>query len=286
MKTLNLLKSVAIAGSVLVTSLAYASDAALKVGIISGPEAEVAEVAKEQAKKLYNLDVELVQFNDYVIPNLALSSGDVDINAFQHKPFLEKQMEDRGLELAVVGNTFVYPIAAYSKKLKPVTKDTINEQGVFFTSPRGETFFIKDNSKIAIPNDPTNLGRSLLLLQKQNLIKLEDNVGLLPDVFDIIENPHNIEIIELDAALLPKSLDDDTIDVAIINNAFAGQINFTPSKNGVFVEDKDSPYVNVIVSREDNKNDERVQQFVKSYQTEAVAEKANEVFNGGAIKGW
>lgn len=286
MKTSKLIKTFAIAGSLFASTLATVNAETLKVGIITGPEFEVAEVAKEQAKKLYNLDVELVQFNDYVIPNQALSDGDIDANAFQHKPFLDKQIEERGYELTVVGNTFVYPIAAYTKKLTPLTEAPTDEKGVTVTSPRGDQFFIKDGSTIAIPNDPTNLGRSLLLLQQQKLIKLEEGTGLLPTVFDIIDNPHNFEIIELEAPMLPKSLDDATIDLAIINNAFAGQINFTPSKDGVFVEDKDSPYVNIIVAREDNKNDERVLQFVKSYQTDAVAEKANEVFTGGAIKGW
>src|SRR5699024_385123 len=116
----------------------------IKVGVISGSEYELAEFVKQQAKDKYNLDVELVTFNDYVMPNEALSKGDIDLNAFQHKPYLDQQSKDRGYKLAVVGNTFVYPIAAYSKKIKRIDE-------------------ITPGAKVAIPNDPTNLGRSLLL---------------------------------------------------------------------------------------------------------------------------
>ncbi|MCO6553316.1 MAG: methionine ABC transporter membrane-anchored lipoprotein MetQ [Gilliamella sp.] len=258
----------------------------LKVGVISGPEEEVAEVAKQQAKELYNLDVELVIFSDYVIPNQALNDGLIDVNAFQHKPFLDEQIKERGYKLSVVGNSFVYPIASYSKKLKPITQSEETGEGVKVTSPRGETFFIAANSTIAIPSDPTNLGRALLLLQHEGMITVDKAKGLLPTVFDITSNPYNYKIIELEAPMLPRSLDDAQVDLAIINNAFAGQVNLTPSKDGIFVEDKDSPYVNIIVARENNKDDENVKNFVKSYQTEAVAEKANQIFNGGAIRGW
>ncbi|MWP50149.1 MULTISPECIES: methionine ABC transporter substrate-binding lipoprotein MetQ [unclassified Gilliamella] len=258
----------------------------LKVGVISGPEQEVAEVAKQQAKDLYNLDIELVIFNDYVTPNQALNDGLIDINAFQHKPYLDEQIKERGYKLSIVGNSFVYPIASYSKKLKPITQSEETGEGVKVTSPRGETFFIAANSTIAIPNDPTNLGRALLLLQHEGMITVDKAKGLLPTVLDITSNPYNYKIIELEAPMLPRSLDDAQVDLAIINNAFAGQVNLTPSKDGIFVEDKDSPYVNIIVAHENNKDDENVKNFVKSYQTEAVAEKANQIFNGGAIRGW
>lgn len=258
----------------------------IKVGVISGPEQEVAEEAKQQAKDLYNLDVELVVFNDYVTPNQALNDGLIDVNGFQHKPYLDQQVAERGYKLAIVGNSFVYPIAAYSNKLKPITDKPADANGVVVTSPRGESYFIAANSTIAIPNDPTNLGRALLLLQKQGLITVDPEKGLLPTVIDITSNPYNLNIIEIEAPMLPRSLDDAQVDLAIINNAFAGQVNLTPSKDGIFVEDKDSPYVNILVAREDNKDDPNVINFVKAYQTDAVAKKANEIFNGGAIKGW
>ncbi|CDG99028.1 D-methionine transport protein (ABC superfamily, peri_bind) [Xenorhabdus bovienii str. puntauvense] len=239
----------------------------IKVGVIVGPELEVAEVAKKVAKEKYGLDVELTTFNDYVLPNESLSKGDIDANVFQHKPYLDQQIKERNYKLAIVGNSFIYPIAAYSKKIKSLDE-------------------LQDGAQIALPNDPTNLGRSLLLLQKQGLIKLKDGVGLLPTILDVTENPKHLDIVQLEAPQLPRSLDDQKIALAIINNTYAGQIGLTPEKDGLFVEDKDSPYVNIIVSREDNKDAENVQKFVKAYQSEEVEQAAQTIFKGGALKGW
>ncbi|WP_038911814.1 MetQ/NlpA family lipoprotein [Dickeya dadantii] len=239
----------------------------IKVGVIVGAEQQVAEVAQKVAKEKYGLDVELVTFNDYVLPNEALSKGDIDLNAFQHKPYLDQQIKDRGYKLVSVGNTFVYPISGYSKKIK-----SLND--------------LQNGAQIALPNDPTNLGRSLLLLQKVGLIKLKDNVGLLPTVLDVTENPKNLKLVELEAPQLPRSLDDDQIALAIINTTYASQINLTPAKDGLFVEEKDSPYVNLLVAREDNKDAENVKKFVKAYQSDEVNQAALKVFNGGAVKGW
>ncbi|QHM69905.1 MetQ/NlpA family lipoprotein [Mixta intestinalis] len=239
----------------------------IKVGVIVGAEQQVAEVAQKVAKDKYGLDVELVTFNDYVLPNEALSKGDIDVNAFQHKPYLDAQIKDRGYKLVPVGNTFVYPIAGYSKKIK-----SLND--------------LQDGAQVAIPNDPTNLGRSLLLLEKVNLIKLKEGVGLLPTSLDIVENPKKLKIVELEAPQLPRSLDDDQIALAVINTTYASQINLTPEKDGIFVEDKDSPYVNLLVAREDNKDAENVKKFVQAYQSDEVAEAANKIFNGGAVRGW
>ncbi|MDU6411491.1 MAG: MetQ/NlpA family lipoprotein [Yersiniaceae bacterium] len=239
----------------------------IKVGVIVGAEQQVAEAAQKVAKEKYGLDVELVTFNDYVLPNEALSKGDIDVNAFQHKPYLDQQIKDRGYKLVSVGNTFVYPIAGYSKKIKSLSE-------------------LQDGSQIALPNDPTNLGRSLLLLQKQGLIKLKEGVGLLPTVLDVVENPKQLKLVELEAPQLPRSLDDQQIALAIINTTYASQIGLTPAKDGIFVEDKDSPYVNMIVSREDNKDAENVKKFIQAYQSAEVDEAANKIFNGGAVKGW
>ncbi|QCR35215.1 MetQ/NlpA family lipoprotein [Nissabacter sp. SGAir0207] len=239
----------------------------IKVGVIVGAEQQVAEVAAKVAKEKYGLDVELVTFNDYVLPNEALSKGDIDLNAFQHKPYLDQQIKERGYKLVSVGNTFVYPIAGYSKKIKSLSE-------------------LQDGSQIALPNDPTNLGRSLLLLQKQGLIKLKEGVGLLPTVLDVVDNPKNLKLVELEAPQLPRSLDDQQIALAIINTTYASQIGLTPAKDGIFVEDKDSPYVNMLVSREDNKDAENVKKFVQAYQSDDVDQAANKIFNGGAVKGW
>jgi D-methionine transport system substrate-binding protein len=239
----------------------------IKVGVIVGSEQQVAEVAKKVAKDKYGLDVELVTFNDYVLPNEALSKGDIDVNAFQHKPYLDQQIKDRNYKLVPVGSTFVYPIAGYSKKIKSLDE-------------------LQNGAQVAIPKDPTNLGRSLLLLQKVGLIKLKDGIGLLPTVLDVVENPKNIKLVELEAPQLPRSLDDQQIALAVINTTYASQINLTPAKDGIFVEDKDSPYVNLIVAREDNKDAENVKKFVEAYQSDEVSEAANKIFNGGAVKGW
>ncbi|MDL2043178.1 MetQ/NlpA family lipoprotein, partial [Vibrio parahaemolyticus] len=166
---------------------------------------------------------------------------------------------------AIAGNSFVYPIAGYSKQVKSVDE-------------------IQDGARIAVPNDPTNLGRSLLLLEQQGLITLRDGVGLLATVRDIVGNPKNIEIIELEAPQLPRSLDDVTL--SIINTTYASSIDLSPERDGVFVEDKESPYVNLIVAREENVNAQNVQNFVKAYQTEEVYEAAKKLFKGGVVKGW
>ncbi len=239
----------------------------IKVGITSGPEQEIAETAKKVAKEKYNLEVELISFNDYVIPNEALNNGDIDANAFQHVPYLNEQSKQRGYKLAVIGNTFVYPIIAYSKKIKTISQ-------------------LQNGSTIVIPNDPTNGGRSLLLLQKNGLLKLKDGVGLLPKVTDITENPKKLKIIEIEAPQLPRVLDDKEVVIAIINNNFAAQAGLDANEFGIFKEDKDSPYMNVVVSREDNKNDAKVKKFLKAYQSEEVAEKAKTIFKGGAVKGF
>ncbi|KFF10953.1 methionine ABC transporter substrate-binding lipoprotein MetQ [Chryseobacterium soli] len=239
----------------------------IKVGITSGPEQEIAETAKKVAKEKYNLEVELVSFNDYVVPNEALNNGDIDANAFQHKLYLEEQSKQRGYKLAAVGNTFLYPIVAYSKKIKNISE-------------------LQNGSTVVIPNDPTNGGRSLLLLQKNGLLKLKDNVGLLPKVTDIVENPKQLKIVEIEAPQLPRVLDDKEVVIAIINNNFAAQAGLDANQFGIFKEDKNSPYVNLIVAREDNKNAEKVKNFVKAYQSDEVLKKAEEVFKGGAVKGW
>ena len=237
----------------------------LRLGVIAGAEEQVAEIAVKVAKEQYNLDVELVSFSDYVTPNVALNDGSLDINAFQHQPYLDKQIADRGYDLVAVGNTFVYPIAAYSKVIKSLDE-------------------LEDGAKVAVPNDPTNLGRTLLLLEQQGLIEVDDAVGLEATTLNITANPKELNIIELEAPQLPRSLDD--VAFAVINTTYASQIDLLPGRDSLFVEDKESPYVNLIVARKDNQNDERVQTFIKAYQSEEVYQAALELFKGGVVKGW
>lgn len=238
-----------------------------KVGVQAGPEFKLAEIAKKVAKDSFNLDVELVTFSDYIMPNEALQQKDIDINVFQTKPYLDEQSKNRGYQFEIVGKTFVYPMAGYSKKIKNISE-------------------LKPGNTIVIPNDPTNLGRALLLLQEAGLIKLKADVGLLATAQDISNNPLNLKILELEAPQLTRTLDDAQVTVAIINNNFAASSNLTAKKDGLFVEGGQSPYVNIIVSRQDNKNDKKVADFVKSYQSKAVEEAAEEQFKGGAVKGW
>ena len=237
----------------------------LKVGVMAGAEEQVAEVAKKIAKERHGLEVELVIFSDYIAPNAALADGSLDLNAFQHRPYLEQQSRDRGYKFVPVGNTFVYPIAAYSRRVKSASE-------------------LPEGAQVAIPNDPTNLGRALVLLGREKLIGLRPGVGVNGTVTDVQENPKHLHIVEIDAAQLPRVLPD--VDLAVINTTYASQAGLSPTRDGLFVEDKDSPYVNLIVAREDNRDAEAVKAFVKAYQTDDVNAAAFEVFKGGAVKGW
>lgn len=237
----------------------------IRVGVATGPEYAIAEAAKKVAKEKYGLEVELVQFNDYVMPNTSLEQGDIDANVFQTKPFLDEQIAKRGYKFAVVGKTFIYPMAGYSKKIKSLDQLT-------------------EGSTVVIPNDAANSRRALLLLNKVGLIGLKDGVTE-PRLIDVVANPKKLELLELEAPQLPRVLDDAKVSLSVINNNFAGQAGLL-LKDGVFAEDKDSPYVNLIVTREENKEDERVKKFVQSYQSDEVVAKAEEAFKGGAVKGW
>lgn len=143
---------------------------------------------------------------------------------------------------------------------------------------------LQDGAKVVVPNDPTNRGRALILLEKQGLIKLKDANNLLSTVLDIVENPKKLNITEVDTSVAARALDD--VDLAVVNNTYAGQVGLNAQDDGVFVEDKDSPYVNIIVSRTDNKDSKAVQNFVKSYQTEEVYQEAQKHFKDGVVKGW
>ncbi|MGX3022177.1 MetQ/NlpA family lipoprotein [Ursidibacter sp. B-7004-1] len=238
----------------------------IKVGVMSGPEHTVAEVAAKVAKDKYGLDVEFVLFNDYALPNTATSKGDLDANAFQHKPYLDKDVASKNLDnLVIVGNTFVYPLAGYSKKIKNVDE-------------------LAEGAVVAVPNDPSNLARALILLEKQGLIKLKDNTNLFSTSLDIVENPKNLKIKEVDTSVAAKALDD--VDLAVVNNTYAGQVGLNATEHGVFVESKDSPYVNIIVARTNNKDSDAIQNFVKAYQTEEVYQEAQKHFKDGVVKGW
>ena len=239
----------------------------IRVGVAAGPELLLAQKAKDVAYQRYKLKVELVPFTDYILPNVALSQGDLDANVYQHKPFLDKQVEQRGYKFSIIGKTFVFPIAAYSHKIKAIAE-------------------LKEGGKIAIPNDPTNEGRALLLFQQYHLIRLKDGVGILPKLTDITVNEKKLKFIELEAPQMTRVLDDPQVVISVINNNFASQINLNPAHDGLMVEDSNSPYVNLVVTRQKDKDNPKLKLFTQAYESDEVAHIADSIFKGGAIKGW
>ncbi|CAO3361570.1 MetQ/NlpA family ABC transporter substrate-binding protein [Azospirillum melinis] len=239
-----------LAGAATMAIALGASAETIKVGVTAGPHAQILEAVKPIAAK-DGLDIQILEFTDYVIPNQALAGGDLDANSFQHQPYLDNQVKDRGFDLVSVGKTVVYPIGIYSKKVKSLEE-----------LPAG--------AKFAIPNDPTNGGRVLLLLQAKGLIKLKDGGTLKASPIDIVENPKKLEIVELDAAQLPRSLDDVT--AAAINTNFALEAGIDPVKDAIARESADSPYANVIAVRKADKDKPWVAKLVKSYNSPEVKE--------------
>jgi len=248
----------------LVAGYAQAADDTIKVGTMAGPETEVMQVAKQVAKDEYGLDVEIVEFTDYVTPNAALADGSLDANAYQHRPYLEGMVQNRGYDFAVAGTTFVYPIGAYSQK-----HDSIDE--------------LPDGATIAIPNDPSNEGRALILLHNHGLIKLNDPENLEATPIDIAENPHDFQFKEIEAAQLPRVLPD--VDMAFINNTFLEGAGLSVD-DAIIAEGPESPYVNLIVTRSGDEDREDIQKLVKAYHSQAVVDKAHELFGAGAVPGW
>lgn len=235
----------------------------LTVGTIAGPETELVQVAANIAHQQYGLNVKIIEFNDYNLPNAALQDGSLDANVYQHLPYLQSSMKAHGFELEAIGKTFIYPTGIYSKKVKSIKE-------------------LPNQATIAIPNDPSNESRALLLLDKAGLITLKttENVSLK----DITQNPKQLIFKELDAAQLPRVLDD--VDAAVINTTFAIPAGLTPSHDAIFIEDKDSPYANVIVIHRDSKKKNQLMQLVNALNSEPVKQKATELFGEGAFAAW
>ncbi len=216
----------------------------VRIGATPGPHAQILEAVKPVAAQ-HGLDLQILEFSDYVIPNEALSAGELEANSFQHEPFLENQRADRGYKIVSVATTVNFPLGIYSKRHKS-----------FDAVPNGGT--------VAIQNDPTNGGRSLLLLQDKGVIKLKEGTGLKPTVADIVENPRKLRFIEVEAAQTPRVLDD--VDAAAINGNYATPAGFKPS-DAILKEDPKGPYVNVIAVREADKDQPWVKALVESYRT-------------------
>ncbi|KPQ23963.1 MAG: D-methionine transport system substrate-binding protein [Halomonas sp. HL-48] len=243
---------------------ASAQAASIKMGTVAGPETEVMQVAAQIAKEEHNLDVEIIEFTDYVTPNAALADGSLDANAYQHEPYMQSMVNDRGYDFAIAGYTFVYPIGAYSEKY-----DSIDE--------------LPEGAQIALPNDPSNEGRALILMHNEGLITLNDPENLEATPIDIAENPNDYRFREIEAAQLPRVLPD--VDMAFINNTFAQPAGLNLD-DALIKEGPESPYVNLIAVRGGDEDREEIQQLVDAYQSEEVIEKAEELFDGGAVPGW
>ena len=245
------------------TSCDKPSPNTLVVGAISGPETELVAVAKEVALKQYGITVKIVEFNDYNLPNAALQDGSLDANVYQHMPYLEAASKAHGYNLEAIGKTFVYPTGLYSSKYKKLAE-------------------IPDHAIIALPNDPSNELRALLLLEKAGLITLK--ASQQSSIQDIATNPKQVQFKELDAAQLPRILPD--VDAAVINTTFAIPANLSPSKDALFLESKDSPYANLIVIRRDSKKKKQLSLLVKALNSDAVTKKAHELFGDAAVAAW
>lgn len=236
----------------------------LRVGTIAGPETELMTIAKEVALVQSGLDMTIVTFSDYILPNTALMDGSLDVNVFQHQVYLDNYLKAHPkADLVAVGKTFVYPMGIYSSKYTIAT--------------------LPDKAKVAIPNDPSNGARALLLLEKAGLITLahnDPNVTLA----DVLTNPKHLDFVAMDAAQLARVLPD--VGLAVINTNYSLLAGLVPSQHALLLESSDSPYANIVVVRAGFANDPRVAQLLEALQSKAVLEKANELFQGQAVPAW
>ena len=238
-----------------------AKEVTLKIGATPVPHAELLAEIKPDLKE-QGINLEIVEFNDYVQPNIALNDKELDANFFQHEPYLNDFVkEHKDVKLKNAGGVHIEPMGIYSKKIKDLKE-------------------LADGATVSIPNDPTNGGRSLLLLQKAGLLKLKDGVNETATVQDIAENPKNLVIQEVEAAQLPRTLED--VDISIINTNFAMNADLNPMKDALFIEDKTSPYVNIIAVREDENRDE-IKTLVKSLQSDKVKKFIEDKYKGAIV---
>jgi len=236
----------------------------IRVGVTAGPHAQVLEAVVPEARKL-GLDVKIVEFTDYVIPNQALANKEIEINSFQHEPYLKNQIAKTGWKLVKVAYTIASPMGFYSKKYKS-----------FADIPAGGT--------IAIQNDPSNAARSLQLLAANNVIKLREGAGVTAGVVDIVDNPKKFKFVELDAAQLPRAVPD--VDAAAVNNNYAVQAGLDPVKDSLIKETSDGPWVNILAVREEDKDKPWVATFVQAYHSDAVKKFVTEKFKGAYVAAW
>ncbi len=233
----------------------------LKVGATPEPHAEILNLIKADLKK-QGITLKVVEFTDYVTPNKALEDGQIDANYFQHLPYLESFNQEQGTHLSNAGGVHIEPIALYSKKYKSISD-------------------IPAGANIGIPNDPTNEGRALLLLQSAGLITLKASAGITATPLDITSNPNNLKFTEVEAASVPRILPD--VDAAVINGNYAIPAGLNASKDGLFVEGADSPYVNVIAVKTGHENDEAIKALVNAVKSAKVKEWIQKRYPNGDV---
>lgn len=256
--------------SVLVLSLAVvlsgcspkeSGDNEIKIGVAVTPHSKLVSLVLEELEE-EGVKVEIIEFTDYVKPNLALADGELDANYFQHKPYFDDFTEKEGLDLVSIGTVHIEPMALYSN-----TFTSIDD--------------LSDGAEIGIPNDTVNGGRALLLLETNGLITLKDGVGLEATEHDIVENPKNLKITALEAAALPSILQD--VDGAVINGNYALDAGLHPLKDGLLVEGGDSPYANLIAVRAGEENQEKFAKLLKALQSDKIKEYIEDNYDGGVV---
>lgn len=241
------------------------ADKKIVIGASATPHAEILEQARPILEKA-GYELEIKEYADYVQPNLALDSGDLDANYFQHKPYLDQFNQENNTKIVSAAIIHYEPFGIYPGKTK-----TIEE--------------LADGAQIAVPNDATNEARALLLLEAQGLIKLKEGVGLNATKNDIVENPKNVEIVEIEAAQLARSLQD--VDLAVINGNYAIEAGLNVSKDAIAFEDKDSvaaeTYGNIIAVKEGNENREDIKALIDALKSDAVRQYINDTYEGAVV---
>ncbi|MBY4591839.1 MULTISPECIES: MetQ/NlpA family lipoprotein [Rhizobium] len=242
----------------------FAADKSIKVGIMAGEEEDIWRVVTTEAAKK-GLKIETITFNDYTQPNEALERGELDANAFQHQPYLDNQIKQHGYHITRVGYTGVWPIGLYTKKYKSVAE-------------------IPEGAVIGVPNDPSNEGRALRVLQNEGLIKLKDGTGILATIADVTDNPKKIDIKELDAGIVGRSIDD--LDAGVVNTDWALKSGLSPAERIAQEPIVDNPYRNFIAVKDDNKDSEWVKTLVSSYQNDTVKAEFDKVYKGTGLSAY
>ena len=233
----------------------------LTVGATPEPHAEMLNLVKEDLAK-QGITLKVVEFTDYVTPNEALESGQIDANFFQHIPYMDSFNKEKGYHLVNAGGIHVEPVALYSKKISKLAD-------------------LAEGATIAIPNDPTNEGRALLLLQSAGLITLKASAGITATPLDIESNSKKLKFREIEAASLPRILND--VDAAVINGNYAIPAGLSATKDGLIVEGKDSPYVNIISVKAGNENKSAVKALVKALQSQKIKDFVSSRYPDGEV---